>query len=89
MIILATQLTEFFKHMATPAGIIDDNGANRERNAEVTRAVESAVACFKELYSKRQKAVCELSLRYLFKRVESCQSIGCAREPVQPDHAAR
>lgn len=42
-------LTEFFRHINTAFGITDDNDANRERSAEVTRGIESAVACCKEL----------------------------------------
>jgi hypothetical protein len=78
------QLTELLKYINTVTGIIDDND-NRERSAKVTKAIESAVACYKELYSKRQEAACKLSLNHFFKRVESCQSTASARELVQPD----
>jgi hypothetical protein len=81
------QLTEFFKHTDTAIGIIDDNDANRERSAKITRATENAMACYKKLYSKRQKAACKLSLHHFFMRAESCQSTGSAREPVQSDCA--
>jgi hypothetical protein len=79
------QLTECFKHINIAISIIDDNDANRERSAKVTRAIESAVVCYKEFYSERQKAA---SLHHFFRRAESCQSTGSAREPVQPDHAS-
>jgi hypothetical protein len=44
-------LTEFFKNISTTFGITDDNNVNRERSAEVTRGIESVVACCKELCS--------------------------------------
>jgi hypothetical protein len=73
--------------MNTASGTTDDDDANRERSAKVTMAIESAVVCYKELYRKGQKAVCQFSLHHFFKRVESCQSIGSAKELVQPDDA--
>jgi hypothetical protein len=36
--------------------LTQDNDANMERSAKVRRANKSAVACYKELYSDRQKA---------------------------------
>jgi hypothetical protein len=44
-------LNEFFKHINTISGITDDNDANRDRSAEVTRGTESDVARCKELCS--------------------------------------
>jgi hypothetical protein len=41
------QLVEFFKHIDIAIGIIDDNDANRERSAKVTRGIESALACYR------------------------------------------
>jgi hypothetical protein len=38
----------------------------------------------RELYSNRLKAAHHLSLHHFFKRVESCQSTGGARDPIQP-----
>jgi hypothetical protein len=61
MIIQAKQLTEFFKHMNTAIGIIYNNDANRERSVKVTRVIQCVVACYKELYSERQKAAWQLS----------------------------
>jgi hypothetical protein len=77
------QLTEFFKHIDTVTGIRDDHNANRERTAKVTRVIGSAMACYKEFYSERQKAESHLSIHHSFKRVESYQSTGSARELVQ------
>jgi hypothetical protein len=87
MIIQTKQLIEFFKHTDTATVITDDNDANRERSAKVTRVIESAVACYKELYSKRQKAACWLHRHHFFKRAESCPTTGPARQLVLPDHA--
>jgi predicted ATP-dependent endonuclease of OLD family len=86
------QLVEFFKHIDIAIGIIGDNDANRERSAKVARGIESALACYKELYREMQKAACQLSLHHFFKRVESCQSTDSepstsAGEPAQPDRA--
>jgi hypothetical protein len=67
------QLTEFFKHFNTGIGITYDNDAKRERSIKSYTVIESAVACYKELNSERQKAAFQLSLRNLFKRVETCQ----------------
>jgi hypothetical protein len=50
------QLVEFFKHTDNDIGITDDNDANRVRSAKVARGIESALACYKELYTERQKA---------------------------------
>jgi hypothetical protein len=74
--ISSNQVT-MFKHINTAIGTIDDNDASRERTAKVTRVTESAVA-YKELYSERYKAACQLSLHHFFKRLESCQSTGSA-----------
>jgi hypothetical protein len=83
---LSTQrLTEFFKHINTATGIRGDNDANREETAIVTRVIGSAMTCYKELYSERQKAASHLSPYHFFKRVESYQSTGSARELVQPE----
>jgi hypothetical protein len=68
------QLVEFFKHTDIAIGIIDENDASRESSDKVARGIESALACYKELYRKRQKAARQLSLRHFFKRVEICQS---------------
>lgn len=57
-------LTEFFKHINTASDITDDNDANRERSAEVTRR-RSVVACCKDLCSKRQNAAHQLALQVL------------------------
>jgi hypothetical protein len=86
------QLVEFFKHIDIAKGIMDDNDANSERSAKVARRIESALACYKELYSERQKAARQLSLHHFFKRVESCQSTDSepstsAGEPAQSDLA--
>lgn len=77
------QLTEFLKHSDTVIDITDDN-TNRERRAKVTRVIQSAVACFKECYNERQKAICQLSCRHLFVRVGTGQSSGSARDLVVP-----
>jgi hypothetical protein len=42
------------------------------REVPKLREVLSAVACYKELYTERQKAACQLSLHHFFKRAESC-----------------
>jgi hypothetical protein len=68
VIIQAKQLSDFFKHTDTAISITADNDANRERSAKVTTAIKSAVACYKELYSKRVKAACQLSLHYFLRR---------------------
>lgn len=59
-----------------------------EQSAKVTKVIQSAVACYKELHSERQKAACQLSLQHFFRKVESCQSTDPAIEPVHPDLAS-
>jgi hypothetical protein len=86
------QLVAFFKHTDIATGIIDDNDANRERSVKVARGIESALACYKELFWERHEAACQLSLHHFFKRVESCESTDSepstsAGEPAQPDLA--
>jgi hypothetical protein len=47
--------------------LTQDNDANMERSAKVTRANKSTVACYKELYSDRQKAARDVSsVRWLW-----------------------
>jgi hypothetical protein len=70
MIIQAKKLAEFFKHTDIAIGIIDDNNANRETSAEVTRATESAMACYKEYCSDRQEATSQQSLHYFFESLK-------------------
>lgn len=48
MIIQAKHLTKFFKHIDTAIANINDD-ANRDTSAKVTRVIDSAVACYKEL----------------------------------------
>jgi hypothetical protein len=86
MIIQAKQLTEFFKYTDTAAGITDDNNACRERNGKVTKAIESVVACYKELNSRGKKLHVS-SLPITSSRVESFQSTGSVRQPFQPNCA--
>jgi hypothetical protein len=81
------QLITFFKHNDTTIGITDDTDINKGRCAKVTQAIDSSVACYKELYSERQKAALQQSLHHFFRGAESCQSTGSARQLVQPDHA--
>jgi transcriptional regulator of met regulon len=55
-------LTKTFKHTNTAFPITDDNDANKERCAEVSRETNSAEACCKKTFcSKRQKAPSSLS----------------------------
>jgi hypothetical protein len=74
------QSTEFFKHINIAIGITDDNGANRHIRSTVTKATESTVVCYKEFYSKRQKAAYQHPLYHFFKRAENCQSTCSGRQ---------
>jgi hypothetical protein len=54
-LLLTKQTAEFFKHTDTAISIIDENDPNRERSVKVARDIQSALACYKELYRERKK----------------------------------
>uniref|UniRef100_A0A8C4RA68 HTH CENPB-type domain-containing protein n=1 Tax=Eptatretus burgeri TaxID=7764 RepID=A0A8C4RA68_EPTBU len=77
---MTKQMAKAFRMIDSALALFEEQDANCYRFASVSRTVNNALSCYKQIYEEKKKASVQLSLVSFFRKVET--------EPVPSNHSA-